>query len=471
MKRLSNEQKQLLFDYCLGLTSEKENAKVEELITLNEEAAEIHKKLTAALTPLQCIQPESCPDTLAEQTIRRLNKLADNYNSGRSEADKLTEKVNRDQRILRRTKMDNLMSLPLMSTNVIDNEETIEALEHPTRQIRPWVRYFARILDIFFFSVLVCFVLGMFAPSVLAIPNFLLGMAILFIWVFQESILLANCGTTPGKWLFKIKVLNSKGQKLTFSEALNRSFSVWLKGMGAGVPIISLITLLISRSKLKRDAVTAWDEEGGFVVTHGKIGAIRSVVIVVFLLGYFSVTAWESALEEQKDFGFAGNSVASQVLFAKPEKSIVTGKHGTYSIEFDPSTWLLQREVSNTDAEYEFHHDNGDAYAILIYERTPIPLNMLETAVIENLESVASDLKVLSRETIQLDYKPILSMQYEATIMTVPFVYHAYLSSGEEGTLQFITVASKYLFDEYQYDCQSLLRGLNLASYEPQKAE
>jgi len=366
--------------------------------------------------------------------------------------------------------MDNLMTLPSMPTNVIDNEEAIEALEQPTRQIRPWVRYFARILDIFFFSVLVGFMLGMFVPSVLDIPSALLGMAILFIWIFQESILLANCGTTPGKWLFKMKVRNSKGQKLTFSEALNRSFSVWLKGMGAGVPIISLITLLTSRSKLKRDAITAWDEEGGFVVTHGKIGALRSVVIVVLLLGYFTVGAWERALEEKKDFGFASNSIQNQALFAKSAESIVTGEYGTYSIEYDPSTWVLQREVSNTDAEYEFHHDNGDAYAILIYERTPIPLNMLETAVIENLGSVASDVKVLSRETIQLNDKPILSMQYEATIKAIPLVYHAYLSSGEHGTIQFITFTSKYLFDEYQHDCQSLLCGLSLSCYEPPEA-
>ena len=67
----------------------------------------------------------------------------------------------------------------------------------------------------------------------------------------------------------------------------------------------------------------------------------------------------------KKDSGFAGNSIQSQALFAKPAKSIVTGKHGTYSIEYDASTWVLQREVSNTDAEYEFQDDNGDAYAII----------------------------------------------------------------------------------------------------------
>jgi len=368
--------------------------------------------------------------------------------------------------------MDNLMTLPSMPTHVIvtpiiENQQTFEVSEPSICQIRPWVRYFARIVDVFLFSILVGFMLGIFTPSVLDIPSVLLGMVILFVWIFQESILLANCGTTLGKWLFKIKVRNSNGQKLTFSEALNRSFSVWLKGMGAGVPILSLITLLTSHSKLKRDAITAWDEEGSFVVTHGKIGALRSVVIVVLLLGYFTVGAWERTLEDSR---LASNSIQSQPLFANPAKSIVTGEYGTYSIEYDPSTWVLQREVSNKDSEYEFHHSNGDAYAMLIYEKIQIPLNVLETAAIENLESAASDVKVLSREIIQLGDKTILSIQCEATITKVPVVYRAYLSSGEQGTLQFVTGISKYSFDEYQHDCQTLLRGLNLASYEPPEA-
>jgi hypothetical protein len=52
----------------------------------------------------------------------------------------------------------------------------------------------------------------------------------------------------------------------------------------------------------------------------------------------------------KKDSGFARNSIQSQALFAKPAKSIVTGKRDTYSKEYAPSTWMLQREVSNTDA-------------------------------------------------------------------------------------------------------------------------
>ncbi len=76
MSSLSNEQKQLLFDYCLGLTSEKEAAEAKALFFSNEEAAEIHAKLKASLSPLDSLTPEPCPDSLAERTVGRLNNLA-----------------------------------------------------------------------------------------------------------------------------------------------------------------------------------------------------------------------------------------------------------------------------------------------------------------------------------------------------------------------------------------------------------
>ncbi|MHC4536590.1 MAG: hypothetical protein ACYS6K_21780 [Planctomycetota bacterium] len=60
MRPLKNRQKELLFDYCVGITSEEETAKVKELISFNKEAAEIHRKLKAALTPLESVRPELC---------------------------------------------------------------------------------------------------------------------------------------------------------------------------------------------------------------------------------------------------------------------------------------------------------------------------------------------------------------------------------------------------------------------------
>jgi len=76
MSSLNNEQKQLLFDYCIGLTSREEAAEAEALISSSEEAAELHSKLKASLSPLDSLTPEPCPDELAERTVGRLNNLA-----------------------------------------------------------------------------------------------------------------------------------------------------------------------------------------------------------------------------------------------------------------------------------------------------------------------------------------------------------------------------------------------------------
>jgi len=73
MRSLSNQQKQLLFDYCIGLTSKEETAEAEALISCDEEKAKFHLKLKSAFAPLESLKPEPCPDALVEATIWRVN--------------------------------------------------------------------------------------------------------------------------------------------------------------------------------------------------------------------------------------------------------------------------------------------------------------------------------------------------------------------------------------------------------------
>jgi len=73
---LNSEQKQLIFDYCLGLTSPEQTAEAKTLISSSKQAAVIHTKLKATLEPLNSLEPESCPDSLVERTVLRLNSLA-----------------------------------------------------------------------------------------------------------------------------------------------------------------------------------------------------------------------------------------------------------------------------------------------------------------------------------------------------------------------------------------------------------
>jgi len=80
MSSVSNDQEQLLFDYSLSLTSQSDSAHAQALISSNNEAAQFYSSLQAVLAPLGALEPEPCPDQLAQRTISRLTNLA---NSGR----------------------------------------------------------------------------------------------------------------------------------------------------------------------------------------------------------------------------------------------------------------------------------------------------------------------------------------------------------------------------------------------------
>ncbi|MHC4476906.1 MAG: hypothetical protein ACYTEL_14765 [Planctomycetota bacterium] len=76
MTSLNDHQKQLLFDYCVGITSDKETAQAQELVFSNAQASQMCSKIRAALAPLASIEQPVCPKELAEGTIWRLNSLA-----------------------------------------------------------------------------------------------------------------------------------------------------------------------------------------------------------------------------------------------------------------------------------------------------------------------------------------------------------------------------------------------------------
>ncbi|MDN3509667.1 MAG: RDD family protein, partial [Candidatus Neptunochlamydia sp.] len=101
-----------------------------------------------------------------------------------------------------------------------------------------------------------------------------------------EAFLLATWGSTPGKWMLKVMVCDKNHQKLSFSKGVSRSFSALWLGMGAGIPIVSLITMIVAAIKLKRNGITTWDRRGENKVFHGKIGVIRVIIVLLYFLCY-----------------------------------------------------------------------------------------------------------------------------------------------------------------------------------------
>lgn len=176
-----------------------------------------------------------------------------------------------------------------------------------TSHPHPWRRYFARLLDILIFGTTAFAALGVLLYSIT--PDFAdrlftsmeapSGGALLDIVLttFFASVLSAVCigftGRTIGKWFFGIKVTDPQNRPIGFKKAWKRELMVWARGLGLGIPIVSLFTTYSGYKNLMMHGQTTWDDELNLTVSYkpnsliqissGLIGFLILVVMIGIL--------------------------------------------------------------------------------------------------------------------------------------------------------------------------------------------
>jgi hypothetical protein len=111
-----------------------------------------------------------------------------------------------------------------------------------------------------------------------------------FLWIPVESAFLRWIGTTPGKWILGIKLHKGRLPHFDYLSALRRSFHVWFRGLGMGVPFINVICMLVAFYRLKTFQITTWDRDDHIHVSYGRIGKWRIVlaaVVAIAGLGFY----------------------------------------------------------------------------------------------------------------------------------------------------------------------------------------
>ena len=175
------------------------------------------------------------------------------------------------------------------SASPVDQSKTFLGGQH-----HPWRRLFARTVDTctagFALFLLLIFTFGVMMPNqaagfAKAIENpIIAGVVLYLIWLPAEALFLSMFGTTPAKWLFGIRVAQPSGDLLSFSEALNRSFLVFVQGAGLGIPLVALFTQLFAYRRLTTTGTTLWDASANAVVLHKKWGVFRALVCTAAVL-------------------------------------------------------------------------------------------------------------------------------------------------------------------------------------------
>lgn len=164
------------------------------------------------------------------------------------------------------------------------------------KYVRPWRRYFAKSVDMTILTIglgiVSGFFLGIFNPALLPttfISTIVFGMVLLVLTCALEGAMISVFGTTFGKALFRTGVVDANGNRLGLLKSIARSLYCCAAGLGAGVPIVSLMTHVMGYMTLDSDGVTLWDKQLGAYVVHENMARMNWVLGIGFFILTFAV--------------------------------------------------------------------------------------------------------------------------------------------------------------------------------------
>jgi uncharacterized RDD family membrane protein YckC len=174
----------------------------------------------------------------------------------------------------------------------VDAEKELARARTELDQPQPWLRFWARMLDLTWFFCAFTLFLGFTLPESavqwlgrMDRPPIPLEPFVLLLYIPLEAWMLSRYGTTPGKSLLRIQVRTLPGSLPTFRQAMLRGWLVYLKGLALGLPFISMFMMLWWKYRLVQNRVTPWDETSETRVEHGEPEPWRYVLLTGIVLG------------------------------------------------------------------------------------------------------------------------------------------------------------------------------------------
>ena len=147
----------------------------------------------------------------------------------------------------------------------LDEMQTERVLERDTlpKEHFPWQRFFARLLDGQIYRTLWMLLLPALGFNMLKNSRggmLFLELLTLGTMFLLEPLLLSRFGTTPGKWLFGLRVTSPDGRKLTYAEGRERTAYLFWYGIRLNLPFFRLYRLYVSYTDEQQGKALPWED-------------------------------------------------------------------------------------------------------------------------------------------------------------------------------------------------------------------
>ncbi len=255
----------------------------------------------------------------------------------------------------------------LKSDNIVTDDKDV--VKNP----RPWIRFFAKMFDLLIFTSICFFIIGIIEAifAIVIIPesiinnNLTAGLLAIPLALLLDSICMAIFGNTPGKKLLKLQIKNQSGNSLNFSQALNRNFSLYVRGFGLGIPIISLFTLYHAYQILNKTGNCVWDTDQNLTVIYRKIGILRGFIFAVIFIPLYiglSILGTMDFSQYSDEINLNGDQTSeySEWKWINP----ITNE----TVYIDSSWSEQEKSVDSPETLLTLMHESGNSIIYLIHE-------------------------------------------------------------------------------------------------------
>ena len=155
----------------------------------------------------------------------------------------------------------------------------------------PWRRYFARMVDNTVLGAITGAVLGIVGYSIAPdathrffavfkppFGQYLDAILTALLVIPGNALMIGLTGVSLGKWIFGIRVLKD-GRPLGVWGALRRELAVWWFGLGAGVFLVSFLTMITCFNRLSHKGATKWDKEQRITIVQRDNGILANLMM------------------------------------------------------------------------------------------------------------------------------------------------------------------------------------------------
>lgn len=153
----------------------------------------------------------------------------------------------------------------------------------------PWRRYWARCFDYALYSILINDVLCRFTLN-----DFLSYLFPLIAMVLLEPLFLHLFATTPGKAIFGIHVTDPEDGKLSYDDALERTWLVLWEGEGLRIPLVTYYFLYKSYAKAEDNEPLPWEANSDLTILDDRKWRYGLFLGIMFILGSLEILLFQT---------------------------------------------------------------------------------------------------------------------------------------------------------------------------------